>query len=254
MGELLAIVNKLEKQLFSAQKTRTSLLDFQASKFNFPSNYPQPHNLLIPSYRTEIAHAAFLAARGALYVDFKKKLLILDLDRATMEEEALREQLHNEFIPIRIGTNNENTRFIPPKALIQRVNQLLPPVSQEHLCQFLFDFENNRRQAGVSTPGITSFSTGGVTNFGPPADVVMVGAESDLSIVNLNERGPLPGSKKSKPEVGESTAPLEMSKRQRKREREKEKRRENRKKKLALLLIAKNQGKGVKQGRRRRAK
>lgn len=50
-----------------------------------------------------------------------------------MEEEALREQLHNEFIPIRIGTNNENTRFIPPKALIQRVNQLLPPVSQELL-------------------------------------------------------------------------------------------------------------------------
>jgi hypothetical protein len=147
MGELLAIVNKLEKQLFSAQKTRTSLLDFQASKFNFPSNYPQPHNLQIPSYRTEIAHAAFLAARGALYGDFKKKLLILDLDRATMEEEALREQLHNEFIPIRIGTNNENTRFIPPKALIQRVNQLLPPVSQEHRCQFLFDFENNRRQA-----------------------------------------------------------------------------------------------------------
>jgi hypothetical protein len=89
--------------------------------------------LQIPSYRTEIAHAAFLAARGALYHDFKKKLLILDLDRATMEEEALREQLHNEFIPIRIGTNNENTRFIPPKALIQRVNQLLPPVSQELL-------------------------------------------------------------------------------------------------------------------------
>jgi hypothetical protein len=83
---------------------------------------------------------------------------------------------------------------------------------------------------------------------------VVVGAESDLSIVNLNERGP-PGSKKRKPEVGESTAPLEMSKRQRKREREKEKRRENRKKKLALLIIAKNQGKKRgKQGRRRRAK
>jgi hypothetical protein len=373
MGELLAIANKLEKQLFSAEKTRQSLLDFQASRRNFPTNYPHPPDLNKPSHRTEIAHAALLAERGALYDEFRKKLLILDLERAAMEEDSLRSQLHNEFVPIKIGNNKENTRFEPPKALIQRATQLLPPVSKEQFCQFLFDFENNRRQAkhnirnirgkaikidnikmldcgqladvgavvtstslfssssstateppltqteeteslpalpfplsqstvtessegsqhlssgssssssaassitvsitpwfsrkshpgsqasglpnpGMFTPVETSSSTGSVTTSGPPDGVAMVVADSDLSIDNLNEKGPPLGSRKRKPEERESKASsgLAKSKTQLKNERwranRNKRKKENQEKNRALLKKVQNQGKEVNQG------
>jgi len=143
MSVLIREANTLEKDVKKAEIAQSSFIVHQ-SQNTFPSSYPsQPSGSQHPSYRTQFQQIAFLADREAQFEALRRKLLVIDLTKAAQEEDDLKHARASRFLPRKIQRGS-TIRFLPPLSLVQRIIQHSPGLSKESICQFLFEFENNR--------------------------------------------------------------------------------------------------------------